>query len=453
MKRTERRGRGCQRGFMLISAYLAILVMAIFSLAFYWRHHGHIDAAELTRNKIVAFNVAEAGLDMAIATLTGPNGASYAGTAYASLNANSPVLVREGGYTISVCSNTSPAGSCGGAVLPTNAQTKLIVVTGEAPEHSVSGDPNHPQDSNGNVITGYARRTVQAYVSIQNPLFTNAVFANGKIKMIGHVQTDSYDSRSGAYQSGGQNGNVTTNSTASCSGVLSCLFNPPAVAFLGHATVNGNVTIGPGGNPSTAVRSALDPNPVSAGHTVSAATQATNYSTIPTPAGATELGEVNLLGSDSLTLEAGNYHASSFLIAGGTAKVVANGPVKLYVDGAVIVGGHGIVASQPDGTTGAPSPPNVVVYSTGSEPVIVARSSNFYGGIYAPNSSVAVGCTIGCSGASVYGAVVAKDFIMYLDGAVHFDEAMKTLPGGPSSGTGTVADVLSWVEKDVTNAD
>ena len=86
-----------QRGVMLLLSYLLISVMAIFSLALFSRSHVFTQTNERNQNRVVAFNMAEAGLDLAISTLR--SNTAYEGTGgYTSL-ATANV---QGGYEVTV---------------------------------------------------------------------------------------------------------------------------------------------------------------------------------------------------------------------------------------------------------------------------------------------------------------------------------------------------------------
>ncbi|MBI3085552.1 MAG: hypothetical protein HYY88_07495, partial [candidate division NC10 bacterium] len=76
--------------------------------------------------------------------------------------------------------------------------------------------------------------------------FGNAAHGTGAIALIGNADTDSYDSRLGAYNVSGNlgtNGDISTDSTM-----------PQAVTIDPNSTVNGDVLVGPGGNTSSAVQ-------------------------------------------------------------------------------------------------------------------------------------------------------------------------------------------------------
>src|SRR3989338_8802888 len=195
-----RQKKGKQRGFLLITSYLVISVLATFSLAYFARGNVFFNLVERTQNRMTAFNMAESGLDDAITQLAADP--AYTGSSgYVAMN--SGTFVR-GGYDVVVCAeqgNANNAAACSNLTLSTDPSVRIIQVMGMSPSNQTS-------DRN------YESRIVMSAVQIGQPpgLFGNALFANGNIGLE-RILVDSYDSREGSY--GGDNinsnGHMLTN--------------------------------------------------------------------------------------------------------------------------------------------------------------------------------------------------------------------------------------------------
>ncbi len=136
------------------------------------------------------------------------------------------------------------------------------------------------------------------------------------------------------------------------------------------------------------------------------------------------LGDINLSGSSSMTLPAGNYVASSLVIADNAQiKVVSNSNatgVNISVQGnsslgtPISIGGKGIsLPSQMSSAT------NFQIFYTGNQSVSfdMSRYPSFTGLVYAPNANVAVSM----SGKDFYGAISGRNVAMTGLGTFHYD--------------------------------
>lgn len=72
------RGLTNQSGFLLIYTYSVLTILAITAVAFYTRNASLMNASERNYGRIVAFNMAESGLDQAMVQLA--NDPTYTGT-------------------------------------------------------------------------------------------------------------------------------------------------------------------------------------------------------------------------------------------------------------------------------------------------------------------------------------------------------------------------------------
>jgi hypothetical protein len=127
----------------------------------------------------------------------------------------------------------------------------------------------------------------------------------------------------------------------------------------------------------------------------------------------TDLGSVNLTGSQSLTLEPGAYKASDLVLRGNSQLIInnANEAVTLYVTGLVEVSGNAqILATETRG------PEDFSLYVQGSGNVTIVGNGTFSGLVYAPHSVVDL------SGqGDFYGAFVGKTVKVGGAVAVHYD--------------------------------
>ena len=67
-----------EKGFVLLTTYVVVMVVTVFCYAFFERSTVFVQAVERNRNKTIAFNMAEAGVDLALARLA--ENPSYTGT-------------------------------------------------------------------------------------------------------------------------------------------------------------------------------------------------------------------------------------------------------------------------------------------------------------------------------------------------------------------------------------
>lgn len=373
-----------EKGFVLATSFMMVSVVFALAFAMFARGNNFLIAAERNQNRIVALNMAEAGVNSAIIALE--NDDTYSGSAYSSLSTSTTT----GGYSITV---TTPND---------NANVRLIQATGYAP-------------SNDNTSRAYEARTVNAYVEFEpQSLFNHAIFSNTSIQLSGNAIIDSYNSDDGAYNAGtaGNNGDIGTNSTSNS-----------IVSLTGNARVEGDASIGPDGDTSTAISLS--------GHADITGTEAAAEETTeltPQTTSASSSGALSLSGNTTLTLSAGTYHYSSISIT-GNARITATGAVSIYVDGNISIAGNGF-------STSSNKPTNMLIYSSGSS-VSFSGNANFYGAMHAPNASVS-----NSGNGIIYGAVVADSYRQTGNGAIHYDEALQNV----TSSEGSEISMLAWKE-------
>lgn len=388
------------KGFILITSYLLLSVLSLYSLALFSRNSTFLQATERNQNKMVAFNMAESALDEAIVQLA--TNSAYTGTGtYTSMDSSSV----SGGYQVTV---SSPATTPDG--LP-NADTTIrqISVQGYAPSDTTTA-------------TAYETRSVTAYVEVKPPsLFDFAVFAKDDVQINGNSTSiiDSYNSTNADYDPNnpGLNGDVGTDSIAAAT-----------LSLIGNVIVKGDGMVGPSGDPAAVID--MGANTTMTG-TQSAADSPQDFQA--EAASGTDLGALTISGQTNYPLEAGSYTVSSLSIT-GQGKLTLNGAVKLYVTGTVNIAGQGVATSSN-------LPANFLLFATTSASVSLAGGGSLYAGVYAPLSVVS-----NTGGGELFGAVVSKEYQQSGNGKIHYDEALNEIV---SSGNNKVS-MQSWEESNTS---
>ncbi len=257
-----------------------------------------------------------------------------------------------GGYTSQVCPP-----SCDGLTAPTGTNMRLVQVTGFSP-------------GNDSTAKAYETRSVTAYLELSTTPFNRAAYARDTLILNGTPLVDSYDSSLGNYGAGnrGADGDIAAGED---------------LDLIGHPTVNGDSESGV----------ILNCEPATA--------------TVPS------MGSLNLTGG-TYSMTAGTYHFDSISMS-GNARIVASGPVTIYVDGAVTIAGNGVATSSN-------TPSNFLIYSTSDEPIQISGNSAFYGAVYAPSSDVTY-----AGNGDFYGAVMAHNYQQSGTYSLHYDTQLSNV--------------------------
>ncbi len=398
-----------KKGFLLLNiVYLsAIFIIVIIPLIgwsvneFSWTNRSF--------KSIQALNLADAGAELAVWDIV-YNNAQFAG--WSGINPKTLTLSDFtdntgeviGDITISI-TNTSPG-------------HYLIVSKGFVPDQS---DP-------------VTKKTVKVKV-FPHPLFNNGIFGNTAVSFSGNSIIDSYDSSAGPYSplTARSNGDVGTNGTLTIQG--------------GNAIIKGDVVIGPNGAISGYSPSNVTGEVFYSGNEV-------ELESVTLPAyftGLTNLGSLSVGGKQEATILPGNYFYeniavdgkgaltisgntniyvhTNFTVSGGDAIVVTQGPVEIYIGGTGSFAGQGIVNA-----TGVPG--NLQIFGLGAGTSLsFSGQSDFYGAIYAPDSSITMGGIASYFGAAIGGSVTLGGNNMF-----HYDESLSQ--NGPFVGY----DIAYWQE-------
>lgn len=230
----------------------------------------------------------------------------------------------------------------------------------------------------------------------------------------GSIYTDSYDSTESTYDSltAGDDGDICSGGSITLSGSFD--INGDVMAGFGHPfTIKGN-----SGTTTGLTTSSVDEVPefpVELGDVV--------YSNDNDLIGLTDDGRspwkkagwnLDIQGTDNLTLDPGTYYFDSMTIGGGSSLTVV-GPTTIYVSGAVKASGGTIVNETQD-------PANLTILSTGSE-LKLGGGTAFYGTIVAPYADV----VLSGSSSSFYGALVGKTVDFNGGFEIHIDESLPIL--------------------------
>lgn len=370
---------------VLISAYLALSVMGALSYALFSQNLTLYRTSQRTINRILAFHLAESGIDRAIVQLR--NNRSYTGQGYT-------MLGQGGGYEAQVTSPDSTG----------SPNLRRIVGNGHTPN---------------NLSTSYAheQRQVIAYVNFPPTSSTYAIFADTSIQMSGNAQTDSYNSRVGSYESQTprMNGDMGTNT-----------IQAGFVTISGNVRIRGDATVGPGGNPTRVIQTSG--NVVIEG-SQTAASFLKVLGPVQIPSNLTNLGNLQLSGNTTQTLGGGNYWYSSISIT-GNARLNFTGSANVYVTGDVKIAGNGVGTSQN-------TPANFSLNISGAREVSFTGNGNFYGAVYAPDSGIQI-----TGNGSIFGSVVGDSIQQSGNAKVHYDEALNQSSGG----AGNRSQLLAWME-------
>ena len=264
---------------------------------------------------------------------------------------------------------------------------------------------------------GSSQRTVRTSLRLSGP-FDFALFADDAITLYNSATIDQYNNgpEDGSLQ-------VGTNNTTK-----------KEVAIKNNAVINGDVLVGPGGDPAVVID--CFPGGIITGDTGSLA-QENELTDVTVPAALVALPSSGTI-SGNTPLSAGSYKYSS--IGLGNSKVLTiNGQVTLYVTGGVTlntsaridvnqtaslvmyIGGNleGKNSSSFNNKTCVPK--NLRVYGLNScTSMVFKNGSALYGAVYAPNANVTFD-----NSAGAYGAVVANSFEQKNSAAFHYDTNLK----------------------------
>ncbi|MBI2267446.1 MAG: pilus assembly PilX N-terminal domain-containing protein [Armatimonadetes bacterium] len=276
------------------------------------------------------------------------------------------------------------------------------------------------------------KRVLKVYLyKLPGNLFPYAAFGDQGVTMGGGATTDSFNSSVGNYAStqASVDGDIGTNGTS------------VNIISLGGTTttVNGDVAVGVGGVPATAIRttggasyssssvltSPVPMDSVQAPTGTSLGDQSIN-GTVTLPPGI--YGSLTATGGANVTLTSGTYVFTTLSLS-GSAQLnisVSGDPVIIYIlgDGSdatkdLDLGGGGLMNTSQDSTK------CIILGTDGCTRVEVAGGADAYYAVYAPKADMTV-----TGGGDVYGSLIGKTITNTGGADIHYDKALENYDWG-----------------------
>jgi hypothetical protein len=254
-------------------------------------------------------------------------------------------------------------------------------------------------------------------------LFDYAIFTNGNIELKMGTTVDQYNN-----DMGGENFKMGTNGTTAGS-----------VTSKMGVTINGDVAVGPGGNPENAINSKYEATIT--GNTYSM-TEERQLDPITVPGWLNALPSEGTINSNRTITTSGKYDSISLVGLGD--EVLIDGDVTLYVIGdfrlgngdelrivdadtnpnaslTVYLGGNFFADQGSWVNSVTKDAKKLTVYGLNSCKTIGLRNgADFYGAIYAPGANIRVD-----NGTAIYGAVVGRSFVQVTAGSFNYDASLQ----------------------------
>jgi type IV pilus assembly PilX-like protein len=281
-------------------------------------------------------------------------------------------------------------------------------------DEAATNDANTDLDYRAFIVSqgrvGGAQRTISALVQ-GSALFGGALFGKTFITISGSLsRMDSYDSSLGAYSvaTAGSNGSIRSDGNISLSGgatVHGDATSSTTVSTSGGSAVTGTTTNNAPQITYPAVAACGPPYSGVTGITGGSYSQSTG-----------QLRASSL--ATSITLAAGTYCFSTFILSGG-AQLTVNSAVKIYLTSYADFSGGSVSNTTQNAA-------NLQIYSAEtSQQVKLSGGSGAYMTVYAPNAPM-----VFSGGSNLYGAFVGYNLTNTGGTAVHYDTNMNILGPG-----------------------
>jgi len=359
-----------QRGSVLILSVSVTTFLALIGASFLIEGLSEMNLSTREGYQSVAFQMAEAGLDQSLRNLR---------------TATNDDDVLTGSLANATFSIDSP---------PTSIAANVYQVT----THGLSQQE---------------QRTIEAVIQ-QTPqsVFQYALFGDQNVSIGGNAITDSFNSSQGLYddQTPGQEGDVGTNATTA-----------GGVDVDGTSlVVNGQIVVGPEvSDPASVVTGNVSDDFIMGDPKYVSQTMDNPMTSVSPSAGCESTLPPNVGGVRTFSNAVYEYCLDS-LTVNGNETVTADGPVRIYLSGALTSVGNTTIGVESDPTA------MVFLMMGGSEATLegsLTGSTQFYGAIYGPNAKI----TIAGNATEVYGSVVAKEVVVSGNAQIHYDEKMSDL--------------------------
>lgn len=391
-----------EKGSALILSILLIILILLFIIPFLTKISGNYSSAEKSYGSLTAFNLAEAGVEMAIWELNFGNISTWSGD--------------DNERTKSISSFQTSSGDVIGDIEiriqnPT-ANTPFIQATGRYPFR-------------GNLTID---KTIHVSMDRHPFDFNFAAFGNDGLELKGSTLIDSYDSRIGEYgeENIASQGHVATNSNEDDCILLSV-----------SAEIFGNATSGPESNPESSIRA--ENNSVIYGEK-KAFSESHELVSVSTPQGLPSRGSYDLESGGIVNISESGEYSSFILRANSIVTITAN--VTLYIAGifemnsnsyfniadgvsaTIYLGGSFALASNSAINNSTKDPTTLAILGTDSftGEMNWPANTNYWGVVYVPRATINM-----TTNENFYGSLVANRINMNSTGQIHYDEALKNL--------------------------
>lgn len=396
-----------RKGFVMISVLAISLVFVMVILPLISWTSNEFSWTSRSFMSLRALNLADAGAELAVWEII-HNSAQFAG--WSGLNPK----------TLTISSFTDNYGAVIGDI--------TISVDNTSPENYLVSSTGFVPSASNTII----RKTVKVKV-FPHALFNSAIFGYTSVTTRGNAMVDSFDSTVGPYSplTAGANGDIGTN------GLLTRMEN---------AVIKGDLFVSPSGAISGYSSTYVIGDPYYLGNDV----ELVVYDMPDYFISLSSQGNYTLAGQNSYIIPPGDYRYESISVQakasltissntriyihndfyiGGQATVYTGEGVELYIGGNADFAGKGIV--NVSGLAG-----NLEIYGLNpGTSFSYTGLSDFYGTIYAPQSSLYL-----AGDANFYGAVVGGDVTLAGNIQFHYDESLADT--GPYAGY----DIAYWQE-------
>ncbi len=406
-----------EKGFIMIVAIIITAFFLLLAVPFLFQVSSERGSTERSYQSISALSLAEAGVERAIWEINYGDIKSWSGSS--SLRTK----------------NISSFQASGGDIIG-NIEIRVENPDGDTPVIESTGSV---------ALTG--SQTVDRTVRVELDGFLPykfGAYGETSVYMSGNAMVDSYDSRLNDYDplNPGSEGNIGTNAIANGS-----------IELDSNAEINGDVIIGPGGDPN-------DPNViVTLSSSVingqrEASAEPIEMEPVFPPEGITDMGTYYLGGSDTDTISQSSeynnfnidsnaivtitgditlYVSNNFSMTSNSHLIIPNGSsLTLYVGGSFLQDSNTMINNLTQDTTKC----MVLALSSLKGTMVWNSNADFYGAVYAPGADIIIN-----SNANFFGAIMANSIYASSDIRLHYDKALERvfMPG-------VSFEVLSWQE-------
>lgn len=413
LKKRENTGKkNKQRGAALLLALVLTVGLIILGSGYVAVVRSNYQLSLISYADVEALHIAEAGVEFAIWEI------AYGGRDF---------LAADGWSGVNPFIRTDIVRTSGGDAI---GEYQLTVIDSGSNSYEILSRGFFPSQAGS-----LSERIVKVVVEQEN-LFEQAMFGMGSITLSPFVYIDSYDSRLGAYGGANvsSNGDLITWSISTSS---------PYAADIGSSSVvNGNLTIGVGGDVSAAIK--MSPGSSITGTKSTLLKVKTPYS-VPDISGTLPYqGSLSVPAHGTATISSSGEYDSITL--GPNATLIVDSEVSLYVDGAVNFANHSSMIIDPtvkvslvinDTLTFGPfaqivnssfDPKRFTIYCTDNVASFeLGAQGQFYGNVYMPNSDFTV-----APFTDYFGSIVANTISLGSNVNYHYDKSLADDPAAPT---------------------